>query len=179
MVSEQARRGIDTLFGKAARASLVVDNACDVIEVAPSYSSSLDAPGAQLHVLTIASYLFRLTTVFHVPKDPAITAYFTRQGEAGSLTEVFGEMANMCCGAMNRELGHHFMHLGMSTPNVLDSACAPFFDELKANYIARQRVSINHAFAIEATLFLKAYAPIDFRVDAFAPVEETGTIELF
>lgn len=179
MVSEQARRSIETLFGKAVRANLAVDRETDVIDVSVNYSASADRPGTCLHVLTIASYLFRLTTVFHLPQDPAVSAYFTRQGEAGSLTEVFGEMANMCCGAMSRELGHHFMHLGMSTPNVLDSACVPFFDELKANYIARQRISINHAIAIDATLFLKAYAPIDFRIDAGAPVEETGTIELF
>lgn len=179
MVSEQARRGIEALFSKAVRANLAVDSGNDQIEVSASYSSHVDAPDTQLYVLTIASYLFRLTTVFHVPKDAAIAAYFTRQGEGATLSEVFGEKANLCCGAMNRELGQHFMHLGMSTPNVLDSACAPFFDELKANYVTRQRITINHSLAIDATLFLKAYAPIDFRVDAYAAAEETGMLELF
>lgn len=183
MVSEQAQRGLDTIFTKAAKANLLLDRTGDMIDIsplpvhlAPEKSGTIEE---QLFVLTIASYLFRLTTIFHLPTNKASEAYFTRNGEGSKLIEVFSELGNMCCGAMNRELGDHFMHLGMSTPVVLDSACTQFLNELKASHVSRHTISINNTVHINATLSLRAYSALDFRVDADAPEEETGTIELF
>lgn len=183
MVSEQAQRSIDSIFSKAASKNLLLDQTCDVIEISHLPASApteiVSAPYTQLFLLTISSYLFRLTTIFHVSKDKQAEAYYTRNGEGNDFLEVFSEQGNMCCGAMNRELGNHFLHLGMSTPSVLDSACTPFLNELKSNHISRHTIRINCAFSIQATLCLRAYANLDFKVDTHAPEEEYGTIELF
>lgn len=180
MVSEQAKRGLDAIFTKAARAHLVLDEADSIeIEQLPG-APGVDTPGRKIVVLTISSYLFRLLTIFHVDPDRGTQAYY-KGGEAGrACHEIFGERGNLCVGAMNRELGNHFPHTGMSTPAVLEGKCIGFLDALRPAYVSRHRIGINAAVSLHATLCLCAYAPIDFRVDATAALEEaTGGLELF
>lgn len=179
VVSENARHAVDHLFTTAARANLVMD-AGDAIEIeALPGAGIVETPEANIFVLTISSYLFRLLTVFHVDPEGAAAAYFGKGDSARSFLEVFGEVGNLCCGAMNRELGKHFLHTGMSTPNMLGRRCVPYLNELKPDYVSRHRVRINDSVALHATLCLCAYAPIDFRVDTSAALEETGGLELF
>ncbi|MEN9480730.1 MAG: hypothetical protein RLZZ298_2125 [Pseudomonadota bacterium] len=179
MISEQAKQGVNYIFTKAVKANLTVD-ASDNIEVAQLHDAGFaDIPGKNIVVLTISSYLFRLLIIFHVDADQATEAHFTKLQPERSFHEVFGEFGNLCVGAMNRDMGNHFLHLGMSTPYVLESRSLPFLNELKPGYVARHQIGINNAVSLHATLCLCAYAPIDFRVDMSAVEEETGTIELF
>jgi hypothetical protein len=178
-VSESARHAVDHLFTRAAMANLVMD-AADAIEIeAMPKAGIVETPEANIVVLTISSYLFRLLTVFHVDPDGAAGAYFRKGDSERSFVEAFGEVGNLCCGAMNRELGKHFMHMGMSTPNMLGRRCVTYLNELKPDYVSRYRIQINESVAMHATLCLCAYAPIDFRVDTSAALEETGGLELF
>lgn len=179
MISEQAKQGVNFLFTKAVKANLSVDPA-DIVEVAQLPDAAFsDLPGNNIVVLTISSYLFRLLIIFHVNADRATEGYFTKSGSGRSFHEVFGEIGNLCVGAMNRDMGNHFLHLGMSTPYMLESRSLPFLNELKPGYIARHQIGINSDVSLHATLCLCAYAPIDFRVDTSAADEETGAIELF
>jgi hypothetical protein len=177
-VSENARHAVDHLFTKAAKANLVMDSA-DVIEIDRLPGTGVvETPEANIFVLTISSYLFRLLTVFHVDPDGG-AAYFNK-GDAGrAFHEVFGEIGNLCCGVMNRELSKYFLHTGMSTPNMLGRGCVTHLNELKPDYVARHRIKINGSVVMHATLCLCAYAPIDFQVDPAAEIEETGALELF
>lgn len=178
-VSEDARQAVDHLFTQAVRANLVMD-AADAIEIEQLPGSGIvETPEANIFVLTISSYLFRLLTVFHVDPDGAAAAYFSKDDAGRAFHEVFGEVGNLCCGAMNRELGKHFLHTGMSTPNMLGRRCVTYLNELKPDYVSRHRIGINDSVALHATLCLCAYAPIDFRVDTSAALEETGGLELF
>jgi hypothetical protein len=178
-VSENTRQAVDYLFTTAARANLVMDSA-DAIEIERLPGSGIvETPEPNIFVLTISSYLFRLLTVFHVDPEGVTANYFSK-GDAGkTFQEVFGEIGNLCCGAVNRELGKHFLHTGMSTPNMLGRGCVTDLNELKPDYVSRHRISINDRVAMHATLCLCAYAPIDFRVDTSAAAEETGALELF
>lgn len=178
-VSESARHAVDHVFAKAARANLAMD-AADAIDIERLPGTSIvETPEANIFVLTISSYLFRLLTVFHVDPEGATAAYFCR-GEAGqTFQEAFGEVGNLCCGAMNRELGKHFLHTGMSTPNMLGRGCVVHLNELKPDYVSRHAITINGGIVMHVTLCLCAYAPIDFRVDPAAEIEETGALELF
>lgn len=178
-VSENARHAVNHIFTRAASTHLVI-NPADSIEIQPlSGNGLIETPEENIYVLTIASYLFRLITVFHLdPKGPSAN-YFCREDSTRAFFEVFAEVGNLCCGAMNRELGKHFLHTGMSTPNVLRRGCLGYLTELKPSYLTQFAIRINDSVGIHATLCLCAYAPIDFRVDTRAALEETGALELF
>lgn len=179
MISNQAKLGLSDIFIKAVKANLPVASD-DTVEVLQLPDTNLvEIPGKDIVVLTISSYLFRLLTIFHVNSDQATENYFTKFQPERAFHEVFGELGNLCVGAMNREMGNHFLHLGMSTPYVLESRSLPFLNELKPAYVARHLISINDDVSLHATLCLCAFAPIDFSVDADVVEHETGTIELF
>ena len=179
MISEQAKQGLDYIFAKAARATLAVEDS-DTIEIEPlRVAQTIEAPESQILVLTIASYVFRLLILFHINKDQATEHYFTKTNPGQALDEVIGEIGNMCCGAINRDLGNHFPHTGMSTPYLLKSQCLPHLKELKPNYVSLHRIGINDSVRMHATLCLCAYAPIDFKADMSHAEEVTGELELF
>jgi len=179
MISEQAKQGVNLIFTKAVKANLAV-GASDSIEIELLRGTQIvETPEERIMVLTVASYVFRLLVIFHVNSDKGTEAYFTRSDPRRACDEVLGELGNLCCGAMNRELGNHFLHTGMSTPYMLESKCIPFLMELKPNYVSQHRIGINGTVFMHATLCLCAYAPIDFRADTASTVEETGVLEFF
>ena len=99
-------------------------------------------------------------------------------GEADYL-DVIGEVGNIFCGALNRDLSHHFPYLGMSTPNVLERECIDYLDELDASYIRHFRVVVNDGVTFHASLCVCDFADIDFQVDTSAVEESHGELELF
>lgn len=179
MISEHAKHSVNTIFIKAAKAHLTV-NPEDSIEISQLSDTRLgNVPGKDIVVLTISSYLFRLLTIFHVTPDKATAGYFNKSDASREFHEVFNEHGNLCVGAMNRDLGNHFVHLGMSTPYKLESKSAPFISELKPGYVSHHRIGINADISLHATLCLCAYRPLDFRIDPHQVEEEFGEIELF
>lgn len=178
MLSDDARTGFKRIFARAARVSMAVDPG-DTI-VVDAWPESAFGAGADetLVVLTVSSYRFRLLTFFHLRGDPALVDYYTRGDGPRKFADVFDEFGNLCCGAMNRELGRVFGHTGMSTPYRLDGECLGFLKDLRATWVAPQRITINGTLALDATLCLCAYAPIDFRADPDEVVEATGELEL-
>lgn len=179
MITENVKHGIDFVFTKAAKANLAVNSGDHVEITALPVGKLIETPEKNIVVLTISSYLFRLLTIFHVDPDKGTQAYFTKGESGANFFEVFSELGNLCCGAMNRDLGNYFPHLGMSTPYVLDSKCLPFLKELKPNYLSQHNIVINGSVNMHGTLCMCSYAPIDFRVDMSIAEEETGALELF
>lgn len=180
-ISTSARDGVNRIFTRAARTTLVLAPA-DAIEISPLPGQAYrEMPEKHVLVLTISSYLFRLLTIIHYDADPATDAYFNRSATGRTLGDAFGEVGNLCCGAMKREFGNHFMHLGMSTPYMLDSRCMAFLNELKPSLVSQYAIRINHRIELHATLCLCAYGAIDFAVGAEVEVESetTGALEIF
>jgi hypothetical protein len=179
VVSEQAKQGVNYIFTKAVKANLSM-NPSDVVDVVQLPNRCLaDTPGKNIIVLTISSYLFRLLTIFHVNSDQATGNYFGKSQPERDFHEIFGEIGNLCVGAMNRDMGNHFPHLGMSTPYALESPSLPFISELKPAYVTQHIIGINNDVSLFATLCLSAYAPIDFKVDTTVVEEESGMLEMF
>ena len=179
MISEHAKLAVDSIFTKAAKANLTV-NPEDSIDISRITDTRLgELPGKDIVVLTISSYLFRLITIFHVTPDRATADYFNKSDANRDFHEVFNEHGNLCVGAMNRDLGNHFVHLGMSTPYKLQNNSAPYISELNPGYVSHHRIGINADISLHATLCLCAYRPLDFRIDPHQAEEEFGEIELF
>ncbi len=177
MISEQARRGIDHIFIKAARTRLAL-GCGDTCDIEPLGGVG-EMPEKNIVVLTLSSILFRLLLIFHIDENPATRSYFVKDASDKSLAEAFSELGNLCCGAMNRDLLSHFPDMGTSTPYLLSGRCASFLGELKPGYLSHFAITINGAVELHASICLCAYAPIDFVVDMRAVEEETGVLEMF
>ena len=179
-VSDTAKRGLDYLFTKAATTHLVLQPT-DHIDIEPLRQNLPITPDEpELYIITIANFFFKVLIIFHVNPDAKTSAYFSRPDSELGFADVFPEVGNMCCGAMNRELGKTFPHLGMSTPYQLERDCMDFLDLLRPAHIAQYKIVINHDITLHATVCVCAYQTLDFRVDT-RPVlaEETGVLELF
>ncbi|GAB3626678.1 hypothetical protein PTE30175_03031 [Pandoraea terrae] len=178
MISTHAKDSIERIFHKAARSRLPLTSG-DVCQITPLTSAQANTAGDELAVLTISSILFRLVLILHFDEDDTTRAYFLKEGAEGSFREVFLEICNLCCGAMNQELLNYFPDLGMSTPYVLSAKCVAHLHELKPNHVASYSVTINDDVKLAATLCVCAHAPIDFHADVRMDEEASGELELF
>ncbi|HEY4318155.1 MAG TPA: hypothetical protein VGN04_11165 [Herbaspirillum sp.] len=184
MISQSAREGFDHLLTRALRASLTVseEQACD-INVIPGLDL---AESSTMVVLTVSSYLFRLIVMLHFSSDQG-----TRDHVAGvnkiapeemseqSFHDAIAECGNICCGILNRDLGPIFPHIGMSTPNMIDTRCAAYLDMLDGGHIQHFEVNIEQAPMFRVSLCVCDYADLDFVIDVDDAGAETGELELF
>jgi hypothetical protein len=183
VISEQAKDSIERIFRQAARLRLTANagDSCDIVHGAPHDGTEDGALDGELIVLTISSISFRLLLVLHFDNDDATRTYYLGAGEA-TLEERLLEICNLCCGAMNHQLVEYFPDLGMSTPYVLSGHCVSYLGQLKPDFIASYRVTVNGAVQLGATVCVCADAPLDFvaTVAEVADVAESvGELELF
>lgn len=181
MISEHSRRNLELAFHQALRGNLVRE-AADVCEIVPVDCDRLgDHPGDKRLFLTLSSFVFRLLVIFRVIETPASLAYYAPAAAAQNLDEVFAEVANMCGGALSRQLSDSFPHLAMSTPHAVSGQCMAFIGDLKPRYLASYLISINHSVQVQATLCLCCAAPIEVSLSATATEAEqnVGELELF
>lgn len=179
MISQQAKQGIDYVFAKSAKKSLVLDRD-DICEI-EILDHNKESPFLEkdIVVLTITSFLFRVLTIFHIGEDEATKNYFLKKSPDKSVTEVFSEVGNLCSGAMSHELLQHFPHLGMSTPYTLSSRCLSYLSELNPGHLSRHAITINGSARLQATVCMHGYAPVDFTVDTTETIDTSGELELF
>jgi len=165
-MSEQAKQNIEQAFHRALRAS-VIRAPEDVCAIAPATGPELGGqPGETLLVITISTFVFRLLTLFQLAANPATRAYYVSEATGQSLDEAFREVANLCCGALNRELSQHFPHLAMSIPYSLSRQCVAFLGELQPHYLSSSAITINDTVQLQATLCMCCSAPVDFVASA-------------
>jgi hypothetical protein len=178
VISAHAKDSIERIFFQAARSRLPADSshACEIRPASPHEGGA--AAGTDVVVLTISSIFFRLLLILHFDHDDATRAYYLGTGQ-GSLNESLLEVGNLCCGAMNQRLVEYFPDLGMSTPYALSSHCVRYLDQLKPDYVASYRATINDTVRIGATLCVCADAPVDFVAELSETVESVGELELF
>lgn len=184
MISQHAKDGFDFLLQRAIRSSLApaADDQCDV--------QPADGSGAiktrQAVMLTISSYLFRVMVFIHFSPDAATKAHFARikgcepaELDDQTLLDVIMECGNICCGALNRDLGNYYPHVGMSTPCVLHRHCIEYIAHLKSGHTRHFGITINDALTLHASLAVCADADMDFQVDMTQAEESTGELEMF
>jgi hypothetical protein len=182
VISEQARTVVERIFADAMRAHLPVDPSHRLELSAVGAVVPADAPAHELMIVTSSSFRFRLLTVFHLRGGVSTAAYYGRGRTDIPPAEAFGEVANLCCGAINRELARYVPHMGMSTPYVLNSHCLDFLGDLQPQHVARYDVAIGGDVRIGATLCLCGSAAIDFSTVPLAAAEQpasTGDLEFF
>lgn len=184
MISQQAKDAFEFFVSNALKGALVAspDDRCEVTPI----DDASEIKEQKFVLLTVSSYLFRAMTLVHFTLDAPTRLHLAaiHRGEVASMSQddyldVIGEVGNIFCGALNRDLAHHFPYLGMSTPNVLDHHCIDYLDELDASYIRHFRVVVNDALTLHATLCVCDFADIDFHVDTTAVEESNGELELF
>lgn len=179
MLSERSRTSLDAAFACAARESFALDRADPVrVESIGPGRPGLET-GDHLMVMTIASYTFRLLMMLHYSADPATVRYFSKRPDLADPAVALGELCNLCCGQINRRLGAHFSHMGMSTPGLLEGRCFAFVEAINPTYRSQHRIVIKEEVVLGATLCLCAYAPLDFELTESADRAAVGELELF
>ncbi|AXE95350.1 hypothetical protein ACTJLC_17750 [Paraburkholderia sp. 22099] len=182
MITAQARDSFERIFRKAAQARLPIEpgDTCEIAPVGAGDATRTDAmKGAQVVVLTISSIVFRLLLILHFDENDATRGYYLKDDVERPFQEVFLEICNLCCGAMNQELLRYFPDLGMSTPYVLSAHCLPYLRELNPDFVSAYSVTLNGSMQLAATICVCADAPVDFVADTSAMEETSGELELF
>ncbi len=116
--------------------------------------------------------------MFQVAGTPASRSYYGGSPDADMQT-AFAEVANLCCGALNRELSKDFPHLGMSIPYLLSVQCMGCLDELKPDHVSHYGITVNGSVHLQATLCICCSAPVQIATRLHAAAETTGELELF
>jgi hypothetical protein len=129
-------------------------------------------------VITTSSFAFRLLTLFRVPATQENREYYGGAPDV-KMDATFAEVANLCCGALNRELASDFPHLGMSIPYSLGAQCLANLDELKPQFVSRHDITINGSVRLEATLCICCSVPVQLAAPSQAMAASTGELELF
>ncbi|HJW72935.1 MAG TPA: hypothetical protein VJ486_08760 [Geothrix sp.] len=184
MISERARASFDTLLKRAM---------CEHLSVSPEVPCEVEVIEGIDHieeeefvVLTVSSYLFRLVVLFYFTGNEETREHFAKliRTPAKRLDDkVFydavSEFGNLCCGSINRDLGRHFPHVGMSTPNVLRRGSIAFLDTLGAEYIQHFKIDLGTSIRFHATICVCEYGDLDFNAEAKVVEENLGELELF
>jgi hypothetical protein len=179
MLSEQSKRSIAAVFQRSAGVCLIRTPG-DVCNIVPAQDrNSAEQLGESLLLITISSFVFRLLTIFHISGNPATRAYFAGGTADRTLEDGFSEFANLCCGAMNRELSLQGPQLAMSIPYTLSRHCLAFLDALQPQYLASYAITINESVQLQATLCMCCHAPVEFTAGTGAVEHGGGELEMF
>jgi hypothetical protein len=179
VITGNAKDSFERIFRKAAQARLPCDSAhtCEIVPIGEAGAGATQ--DTQVVVLTISSIVFRLLLILHFDETDSTRDYYLKEGSELPFQEVFLEICNLCCGAINQELLRYFPDLGMSTPYVLSARCLPHLRELKPAYLSSYSITLNGAVPLAATICVCAHAPVDFVADMSAVEESSGELELF
>jgi hypothetical protein len=179
VISEHAKDSFERIVSRAVKSRLTMD-AGDVCEIMPAGAHGAHSlPDVNLVVLTISGIAFRLLLILHFDEDELTHHYFVKEESERPFLEVFLEICNLCCGAVNQEMLQYFPDLGMSTPYVLSARCMPYMEALKPEFLASYAISINDSVRLGATICVCAHAPIDFVAEASTVEDTSGELELF
>jgi hypothetical protein len=183
MISSQAQQSISQMVVRAIQASpLVQGDALRTVELVPDLGQ---VSSTQAAVLTVSSYVFRLTFLLHFADDAPTRQHFAAVARTSAedfsqqaFMDAIRECGNICCGNLNRDLVRVFPHLGMSTPNLLDRRCADYLGKLGAGHVQHFALLDGGGPQFVVTVCVNAFAELDFTAD-LAEEETTGELEMF
>ncbi|MEI8170166.1 MAG: hypothetical protein WCG50_10860 [Rhodoferax sp.] len=183
MISPNAQQAFNQMVIRAIQASpLVADGVQTDIATKPTRTC---VQTKQVVLLTVSSYKFRLSFLIHFSPDEATYAHFSSVNKLASNTmkeiefiDAISECGNICCGNLNRDLAHIFPHIGMSTPNIIDSRCITSLDKLGLGYLQHFEWDNPNGPQFGVSLFVNAFSELDF-VGDFTQEESTGELEMF
>ena len=184
MITDRAKASFDRLLVSSLESGMPVAGASVDVEPLKELGKLKEK---KIVILTVSSYLFRAIAIIYFKPDAATRAYFNRNAEEGAppLTDDefydrISECGNVCCGALNRDLGPFFPHVGMSTPNIIDKDCMQYVDLLGCGLTKHYQIVLNGELTMYASLCVADYGLVDFHVDPAVEVEvDTGELEMF
>ena len=184
MITERAKASFDRLLVSSLKTGIPVGGASVSVELVATLDKIKEK---KIVVLTVSSYLFRLMVILYFSPDGATRAHFNRSATDGApeLTDDefydrVAECGNVCCGSLNRDLGKHFPHVGMSTPNILDKDCMDYVDLLGCGLMKHYKVNLDASPTMYASLCVADYGTVDFHVDPIAEGDvSVGELEMF
>jgi hypothetical protein len=184
MISDRAKASFDRLLVSSLKGGMPVGGASVHVEPIKELGKIKEK---KIVILTVSSYLFRAMTILYFKPDAATRAYFNRGAEEGApaladeeFLDRVAERGNVCCGALNRDLGPFFPHVGMSTPNIIDRDCMQYVDLLGCGFVKHYKIVLDGELTMYATLCVADYGHVDFHVDPAVEVAvDTGELEMF
>lgn len=184
MISNRVRDSFDQMLMMGIKASMAGSSpeTCEIAVLA----NPKEIQETTVVMLTVASFLFRLSVVIYFSSDDAIKAHFaslnnidpTEMSDQAFL-DAMRECGNICCGTLNRELSRVYPHVAMSTPNIIERECVDHLDTLKGGHLQYFRATIDGSKQFHVSVCVRDYADIDFE---WTMVEETtaaGEMEFF
>lgn len=152
-------------------------------------ASEQDIKAQQFIMLTVSSYDFRMVLALHFSPNEASQRYVAQTLDTATAAlenaryyDYLSEVGNTFCGAFKRELGAHFPHLGMSTPNLLMADSRPYMHTWPVDHEVHLRAYAEGATEFFGSLYVSSTGNLDFQINESAPVAETaetGALELF
>ncbi|WP_284465183.1 chemotaxis protein CheX [Diaphorobacter nitroreducens] len=182
-ITDRARASLDRMMVQGLRHGIAGDAPDADIAAAdlPARSAA-----TRMVVLSIASYTFRIITALHFNESQQLKAHIAQLGQRSpdamthqDFIDAVCEAGNMCCGAINRELGAFYNGLGLSTPQILDIRSLPHMQRLGAQHLRHFRINLADDLHLHASLCVRAYEPMDFDWHAQEPAVGAGELELF
>ncbi len=184
MISERAKKSLNDMVMQGMRSSLTGPD--DIVEHLEPVAGIEPLTETEVVMLSVASYQFRLMILIYFSRDEATHAHFARMTrtdpaifDAQALQDAVAESGNMCCGTFNRELGRAFPHIGMSTPNTINSRCAEHLSLLQYGHLQHFALQLQSGMCFRASLCVTEYQDLDFALEPPAQVESTGELEFF
>lgn len=182
MISDQAKSGFDFIVEKALRANMLGEDkdACN-IEVLLDTGA---IKSRQMVILTVSAYAFRVMLFVHFTADKLTKAHFASFKQQADMSDAafidaLMECGNLTCGAINREVGEFYPHLGMSTPSLLDHGSLEYVQALGAGHVRHWRVATGGGAVFFASLAVCEDEDIDFSVDQTQVEDTSGELEFF
>jgi hypothetical protein len=202
MLSQSAVLAIEKMFCAAANKTLAARDGDTVNAHSSRGLSRRDAsatararpkrsvPTFPVVAVTICTFSLKLVVMFEL-KDQEATEAFYRPATADapqdatmpqpSLLERFNEVANLCCGRLNRSLLEAVENVGMSTPSVLCAESLAYVEVLRPTNITEFSIELARPGCraqVAARILTFAHRPVDWVASLDADQVETGELEL-
>lgn len=184
MISNRARKSFDEMLMLGIKASMggTYPETCEITVLAdPKVIRD-----TSVVMLTVASFVFRLSVMIYFSSDDATKASFARLNNidpAEMTDQVFldaiRECGNICCGTLNRELARVCPHVGMSTPNIIERECVNHLESLNGGHLQHFQATVDGGKKFHLTLCVRDYADIDFDWSMPEETRTAGEMEFF
>lgn len=184
MISNRARNSFDQMLMLGMKASMggTSPENCETAVLA----DPKEIRETTVVMLTVASFLFRLSVMIYFSADDETKAYFARLNNIDptemsdqSFLDAIRECGNICCGTLNRELARVCPHVAMSTPNLLERECVDHLETLNGGHLQYVRATMEGGKQFYASVCVRDYADIDFDWTMIEETTAAGEMEFF
>lgn len=184
MISNRARNSFDQMLMLGIKASMGGESpeTCEIAVLA----DPKEIRETMVVMLTVASFLFRLSVVIYFSSDDTTKAHFARLNNIDptemsdqAFLDAIRECGNICCGTLNRELARVCPHVAMSTPNVIERECVDHLESLNGGHLQYFRATLDGGQQFHASVCVRDYADIDFDWTMIEETTAAGEMEFF